>query len=116
MTSPDELSERVAALEHQVGELRALVRGTAEDAAAARVLARGADRDVSEFRRDIRDFRKAATSSFNAQRDDLRDLREQMTNGFTEMRGKLDAAAAGHEQLVALLTRALGETEDDGRE
>ena len=42
--------------------------------------------------------------------EDLTDLRSRvddgladMRNGFTEMRGKLDAAAAGQEQIVGLL-------------
>lgn len=52
---------------------------------------------------EIRDFRQATTSSFNATREDLTDLRGEMHNGFTEMRGKLDAAAAGQQQIVDLL-------------
>ena len=41
-------------------------------------------------------------------REDLTDLRSQLTgmqsemqNGFTEMRGRLDAAAAGQQQIVS---------------
>ncbi|HEY2762488.1 MAG TPA: hypothetical protein VGJ13_00500 [Pseudonocardiaceae bacterium] len=72
MAQPDDLEARVAALETQV-----------------------------------RDFRQATTSSFNAMRDDLTDLRArvsdgfaQVDHGFTEMRGKLDATAAGQQQVV----------------
>ena len=74
------------------------------------MLAGAADRDVSEIRGDLRDFRKATTAGFNALRQDfvdLRrdfvDLREHVDRGFTEMRGKFDAAAAGQQQIVGLL-------------
>ena len=74
------------------------------------MLAGAADRDVSEIRGDLRDFRKATTAGFSALRQDfvdLRqdfvDLREHVDHGFTEMRGKFDAAAAGQQQIVDLL-------------
>jgi len=100
----------VAALENQVRDLSGRVRGTEQDAAAARVLAGAADRDVSEIRGEIRGFRNATASSFNAMRQDFfdlrqdfADLREHVDQGFAEMRGKLDAAAAGQQQIVDLL-------------
>jgi hypothetical protein len=116
MTTADDLEPRVAALETQVQELTTLVRHSAQDAAAARVLAGGADRDVTEIRVEIRDFRKATTASFNAMREDftglraeVTDLRTQMNNGFTEMRGKFDATAAGQQQIVNLLNTLIGQ-------
>jgi hypothetical protein len=93
----------VAALETQVRHLAERARVGQQDAAAARVLAGGADRDVNEIRAEIRDFRQATTASFNAMREDLTDLRGNVGNGFTEMRGKLDATAAGQQQIVDLL-------------
>jgi hypothetical protein len=42
MSEPDDLSERVTRLEHEVAHIR-------EDAAAARFLAGSSDRDVSDF-------------------------------------------------------------------
>ncbi|GLY67691.1 permease [Amycolatopsis taiwanensis] len=91
-----------------------------QDAAAARVLAGGADRDVTEIRGEIRDFRQATMSSFNAMREDLVDLRQTTANleratmdGFIEMRGKFDAVATGHQQIVALLNRVMGEQGDN---
>lgn len=93
-----QLTKRVGASEH--------------DAAAARVLAGAADRDVTEIRGELRDFRQATTASFNALREDLTDLRThvdngfgQVENGFTEIRGKLDATAAGQERIVEILER-----------
>ncbi len=112
MAQPDDLETRVAVLETQVRELAERVRHSEQDAAAARVLAGGADRDVTEIRGEIRDFRQATTSSFNAMRDDLTDLRRRADNGFTEIRGKLDAAAAGQQQVVDLLNTLIGQHDD----
>ena len=77
---------------------------------AARVLAGAADRDVTEIRAELRDFRSATTASFNALRQDFVDLRShvdqrfgQVDRGFVEMRGKLDAAAAGQQRIVELI-------------
>ena len=120
MPQPDNLEARVAALETQVQELSEQVRHSAQDAAAARVLAGGADRDVTEIREEIRDFRRATTASFNAMREDLTDLRANLTDlrtkvddGFTAIRGQLDAAAAGQQQVVNLLNTIItGQGED----
>jgi chromosome segregation ATPase len=124
MAQPDELEARVAALETQVRELSERVRHSQHDAAAARVLAGGADRDVTEIRAEIRDFRQATTSSFNVMSGDLSDLREDLVgvkkevadgfrradaefrkadDGFTGIRGRLADAAAGQQQIVELL-------------
>jgi archaellum component FlaC len=116
---PDNLEARVTALETQVNELTERVRASQQDAAAARVLAGAADRDVTEFRGELRDFRQATTASFNAIREDITDLRThvdnrfaqvdnrfgQVDNGFIEIRGKLDATAAGQQRIVELLER-----------
>ena len=107
MAGHEELERRVSALETQVRELAERVRSSEQDAAAARVLAGGADRDVAEIRGEIRDFRDQNTRVLNAMRDDLGELREQMQTGFTEIRGTLDATAAGQQQIAALLTRLI---------
>jgi hypothetical protein len=110
----------VAALETQVQELATRDRRSEQDAAAARVLAGAADREVTELRVELRDFRQATTSSFNAMREDLTDLRKEMNSrfaevdkGFAEMRGKFDAAAAGQHQIVNLLNTLI--SQDGGR-
>jgi hypothetical protein len=58
----------------------------------------------------VTDFRRATVASFNALREDFGDLRTEMNerfievdNGFVEMRGKLDAAAAGQQRIVELI-------------
>ena len=106
----DDLEPRVEALEEQVQDLTARVRATEHDAAAARVLAGGADRDVGEIRGELRNFRRATTASFNAMRHDFVDLRDHVDRGFAEMRGRFDAAAAGQQQIVALLQTIIEKT------
>jgi hypothetical protein len=108
MAQPNDLEARGAALEDAVQALAGRLRASEQDA-AARVLAGGADRDVTEFRTEIRDFRDQNTRVLNAMREDLGDLRGKVDTGFTEIRGTLDAAAAGQQQIVGLLTRLLGE-------
>ncbi|RDH76920.1 hypothetical protein DVS77_18985 [Mycolicibacterium moriokaense] len=117
-----DLEPRVSALEHDVRDLSRRVGASERDAAAARVLAGAADRDVSAIRGDLRDFRQATTASFNALREDFvdlrndfadlrndfADLRDHVDRGFTEMRGKLDGAAAGQQQIVSLLHTLAG--------
>jgi predicted nucleic acid-binding Zn-ribbon protein len=130
MVEPDNLEARVAALESRVRALADLVAASRQrveaserDAAAARVLAGGADRDTTEFRHEIRDFRQATVSRFDALREDLVDLREDLVdlrthvnNGFTtvdqsltEILGRLDAAAAGQQEIVRLLHTVIGD-------
>ncbi|MBX7434443.1 hypothetical protein JDV09_20410 [Mycobacterium sp. Y57] len=87
----DDLEPRVEALENQVRDLTAQMRGSKEDAAAARVLAGAADRDVDEMRGEIRDFRKATTAGFNAMRQDFVDLRGEfgvLRDEFADLRGE----------------------------
>lgn len=103
------------------------MRAAEQDAAAARILAGAADRDVSEIRAEIRDFRQATTTSFNALRADFVDLRgdagdlrqdvgdlrenigglqgdfSDLGRGFTEVRRKVDATAAGQQRVVTLI-------------
>jgi methyl-accepting chemotaxis protein len=128
MAQPPDLEGRVAALENRVEELTQRVQGSERDAAAARVLAGGADRDVEQIRGEIRDFKQATTVSFNAMREDINDLRTEMRSGFAEMRsgfaevdrgfvemcGRLDATAAGIEQIANMLGRQGGEHRPDG--
>jgi hypothetical protein len=134
MAESDEPDPRVAELERQVRELDRRVRSSAQDAAAARILAGGADRDVAEIRGEIRDFRQATTSSLNAMRADFTELRRDFTDlrrdftdlrremndkfdvvdrGFIEMRGKFDTTAAGQRHIVHLLTTIMNQQGGD---
>ncbi len=95
LVEPNNLETRVSALETQVGELADRIRASEHDAAAARVLAGAADRDVTAILGEVREFRRATVGTFNALREDFSDLRTDVDRGFTEVRGKLDATAAG---------------------
>ncbi len=104
--SPD-LEARVAALEARLEEVAA-------DAVAARHLAAGADRDVSEVRAELR----AHTGALNALRETqveqgqvIGDLQVKVNQGFAEMRGKLDQTAAGQELIVGLLNTLIDRDE-----
>lgn len=119
----DSTEERVTALESQVDDLNRRVRAGEQDARAVRLLAGATDRDVADlgaevrsFRQEFRDFRRATTASFNALREDMNDRFNQVSdrfnqvdNGFVEMRAKLDAAAAGQQQIVTLLSGLIDE-------
>ena len=109
-----------AVSEDDLSDVRRRLRSVEKDAAAARVLAGAADRHVTE----IRDFRQATTASFNALRADFVDIRQDFSDlrkdvndlrkdvndgwdhvdrGFGEIRGKLDATAAGQHRIVELI-------------
>jgi hypothetical protein len=99
----ENIEDRVTALEVQVGELRVQVRAGLRDAAAARVLAGAADRDVEEIRGEVRDFRRATIAGFNAVRADISDMHQEMTGLRQEVRSKFDLTAAGQQKIVELL-------------
>ena len=110
MADAEELEARVSALESHVHDLAERVGRSEHDAAAARVLAGGVDRDVSEIRAEIRDFRDQNNRVLNAMRSDLTDLSERLDvlterteGGFAQVRGALDATAAGQSHIVELL-------------
>lgn len=103
MASLEELEERLAVLERRFGDLR-------QEAAAARVLAGGADRDVS----DVSDAVKAQTRVLGALRetqvehgqklDDLdkkiTGLDERMTAGFGKLTHGMTAIEGMLRELI----------------
>ena len=128
MTERGNLEERVAALEGEMGDLKHRLQRNEKDAAAARVLAGGADRDTSELRIELREFREQNMRLHNATRADIADIRGDITdirgditdmrgelgrlNGTVdtltlEMRSKFDMLAAGQQQIVNLITLAI---------
>jgi predicted nucleic acid-binding Zn-ribbon protein len=140
MSEPEDLESRVSALEGQVEDLNTRVRRSEQDAAAARVLAGGADRDVADLGGEMREFRDQNNRMLNAMREDIVEVRGRVETGFaqvdarfarvdarfarvddnfnrvddnfTGIRGRLDAAAAGQERIVGLLN-TLVERRDD---
>jgi hypothetical protein len=123
VVQPESLEQRVTALESQMRELADRVRASEQDAAAARVLAGAADRDVTEFMGELRDFRRATVGSFNALREEMNErfahveqrfarVEERFSrvdDSFIEMRGKLDGAAAGQQRIVELIERLIAD-------
>jgi hypothetical protein len=93
----DELAQRVAALEVEVGVLR-------QEAAAARALAAGADRDVADYRAELRGH----TRTLNALRETQLDQGQAIT-GIGEKVDQL-TGAVGHlrDQHGASLTEIVG--------
>lgn len=126
---PNNLEARVSALESQVRELADRVGASEEDAAAARVLAGAADRDVAAITGEVREYRRATVGAFNAFREDFSDLRQGFSDlrqdfgnlrsdvdrGFTEMRGKLDATAAGQQRIADLVKELIADQGDSVR-
>ena len=82
MATPEDIENRLSAVERGVAQLRAQQGLTASDAAAARVLAAGADHDVSEVRAELR----AHTSALNA----LRETQLEQGRRLDRMDGRFD--------------------------
>lgn len=130
MTQPNGMEARVTELEVKVRELSEQVRISVHDAAAARVLAGGADREVNEVRDELRDFRRAVTSNFNAMRqemnerfarvderfDKIDERFAEVDENFVEVRGKFDVAAAAQQRIVDMLTLLIDREGDQHRE
>ncbi|WP_159851162.1 permease [Nocardia sp. CY41] len=98
------LEARLAALEARVGELAERLRTVEQDAAAARVLAGGAQRGVTEMGTQIRDFRQAVMSALADAGERVSGQFDQVYNEFAEIRGKLAAVGSAQARIVALLT------------
>lgn len=134
MTEKGNLEERGTALEGEVGDLEHRLQRSEKDAAAARVLAGGADRDTSELRIELREFREQNMRLHKATRSDIADIRGDITdirgditdirgelgqlNGRVdtltlEMRSKFDMLAAGQQQIVNLITPAIDDKGGD---
>ncbi len=114
-SSAEDFETRLATLEGEVTRLREQVALTSSDAAAARVLAAGADHDVAEVRAELR----AHTQVLNALRDTQLEHVREMREGFAkqgqeiskqgqEMREGFAKQATGMAQITALLTKITG--------
>ena len=70
-------------------ELCARLRRVEKDAAAARILAGGADRDVGEIRTELRELRSEMRSEFVDVRAGMRSFRDQNNRVLSAMREDL---------------------------
>ena len=99
----DDLESRFARLEHEVGRLR-------EDVASTRALAALADRDVAEFRTEMRSYRQVLNALRETQLEQgqqINELRREINGLRQEMREGFALQAAGMAQITALLTKIL---------
>jgi phage shock protein A len=106
LSKPD-FPERVTKLEQQMPE----VNRKADDAIT---LARGADRDVADFRTELRAHRKSLEALRDTQIDmltDMRQMKTEMGEMKTEMREGFSTVGVGMAQITALLTTAIGPTD-----
>lgn len=104
---PDnDLETRVANLEHEVGRLR-------EDAASARALAALADRDVAEFRTQLRGHHQVLSALRETQLEQGQKIDEQGRELRREMREGFATLTTGMAQITALLT-TIAKADGDG--
>jgi hypothetical protein len=59
--------------------------------------------EFADVRAAAAEFRSQNNRVLNAMREDIIDLREHVDRGFLEIRGRLDATAAGQQTIVDLL-------------
>jgi predicted nucleic acid-binding Zn-ribbon protein len=91
--------ERITALEADVAALRSRLNRAEQDAAAARVLAGGADRDVADLGGEFREFRDQNNRVLSAMRADLVDLRERTDRGFAAVGESFEQVDRNFEQV-----------------
>lgn len=110
MAQPEDLDSRVRRLEREVALLRERVAESAVNASAARTLASGADRDVSDVRAELRAhlrtlnaLRQTQLEMQEGMRDMRADLRGEIAELRTEMRGSFSVVNTGMAQISALL-------------
>lgn len=95
MGSLDELEQRIAAVEAELAVVR-------QEAAAARALAAGADRDVAEYRAELRGHTRVLSA-----------LRETQLEHYAEHKADAAEIKSGLAQIVRLL-EGLGGDADAG--
>ncbi|MGH3718220.1 MAG: hypothetical protein ACRDRI_05130 [Pseudonocardiaceae bacterium] len=107
--SPNDLEARVGILEREVARLREESALASSDAGAARVLAAGADHDVSEVRSELRAHTRALNALRETQLEQGRLLTEQ-GEAIVSLEQKMNAGFAtlntGMAKITALLESA----------
>ncbi len=103
VSSPDSVENRLTALERQVAHLREQNALIASDASAARTLAAGADRDVSEVRAELRAHTQVLNSLRETQLEQGQVLAEhgQVLAEHGQVLAEHGQVLAEHGQLLA---------------
>lgn len=99
MATPEDIENRLAKVERDLVEVRRRAELATTDAAAARTLAAGADRDVSEVRAELR----AHTMSLNALRETQVDFGHRLDRLERTVQEGFAMVNAGMTQIVTLL-------------
>jgi hypothetical protein len=105
MAQPADREARVTARATRHRDLAEEVHVSRQDAAATRLPAGAADRDVAEIGGESPDFRQA-TAGLNAVREDQLDLRRRMTVGFARVKQNSPRCAAGSMPLPRATSRS----------
>jgi hypothetical protein len=108
MPAADDIETRLAIVERDVTQLREQLALTISDAGAARMLAAGADHDVSEVRAELR----AHTQALNALRETQLEQGREMREGFAEQGRRIDEQG----QRIDEQTRRIDEQTREMRE
>lgn len=108
MPDPNDVERRLTSLEHEVAHLREQVSLAGTEAAAARVLAAGADRDVSEVRAELRAHTQALNALRETQLEQGRQIQEQ--GRLLQEQGR--AVAEGFATLHTGMTQIVSLLED----
>ncbi len=104
MDSSEELERRVAAVESEVGLVR-------QEAAAARALAAGADRDVADYRAEMRAHTRGLNAVRKTQIEHYTELRRTQIEHYAEHKADSAELKAGIAHVVHLLERPGGAPE-----
>ena len=114
MPDPADTERRLTALEARVENVAADASAARQDAVPARHLAAAHDRDLADLvvkvdanRRAINALGVQTAARFDRVDQRFDRLEAEMRTGFAEMRGRLDGAAAGQQQIVELLNTLL---------
>jgi chromosome segregation ATPase len=101
----DDLESRVQRLEDEVVRLKDSVEISRSDAAAARVLAGGADRDVADMKAELR----AHTQVLNALRETQLEQHEKLESLDARLSGRIDSLDAKVDQAIGMLQTGMAQ-------
>ncbi|MGI8536543.1 MAG: hypothetical protein ACR2K2_08590 [Mycobacteriales bacterium] len=99
VAAPEDLESRLSAVERELAQLREQTALAAVDAAAARTLSAGADRDVSEVRAELR----AHTSVLHA----LRETQLDHGGRLDRLEARVDAGFAAADRAFATVNTGM---------
>lgn len=103
MGTPEDLESRLSAVEEAVVQLREQTTLAGADASAARTLAAGADRDVSEVRAELR----AHTGALNALRETQLELGHRISGVEGQLEGLERTTTEGFATLGGGMTQVV---------